>query len=339
MSITSLTGALPLIGHTIVRTTDAIEAFANASNLFGKVSTKLDPDPNAGPRHFEYHLNMLPFGHTQLVAFEQVLGARGVTEFSANSDCYVLEIPILGTAKVTQGGETYELVPGRTGVITSPSQSTTWIEDGLRYRAIALHLDRKLIDFRFQLLTGQERFECIEFEPLLDFRTVQGQGFLAAVVTMFEALDGQETIFRNELSATLYEDFLINVLLTAFPHSHNAALRQESPQSSQKTVQRAEDYFHKNADHPITMADVAKAIGVSVRSLQRIFQTERHSSPMRVLKGIRLDRARTRLMTEKSHTTVTQVALTSGFSHLGAFSSDYRKRFGESPSETINRHK
>ena len=32
---------------------------------------------------------------------------------------------------------------------------------------------------------------------------------------------------------------------------------------------------------------------------------------------------------------ITEVALDYGFSHLGRFSSDYRKLFGELPSETV----
>ena len=36
-------------------------------------------------------------------------------------------------------------------------------------------------------------------------------------------------------------------------------------------------------------------------------------------------------------TAVTEVALACGFEHLGRFSTRYRDRFGESPSETLRR--
>ena len=87
--------------------------------------------------------------------------------------------------------------------------------------------------------------------------------------------------------------------------------------------------MHSRADQPVSISDVALAVGVSVRSLQRTFQQELGVSPMRLLKIIRLERARVRLMTEGANTNVTQVALTSGFTHLGAFAADYKKRFGE----------
>jgi AraC-like DNA-binding protein len=35
--------------------------------------------------------------------------------------------------------------------------------------------------------------------------------------------------------------------------------------------------------------------------------------------------------------TVTDIALRHGFSHLGRFSAEYRRRFGERPSETLSR--
>ena len=58
---------------------------------------------------------------------------------------------------------------------------------------------------------------------------------------------------------------------------------------------------------------------------------------MRYLKNVRMDKARFRLSKGDSSTSVTQVALDSGFSHLGAFGADYKRRFGEAPSETLQR--
>ena len=34
---------------------------------------------------------------------------------------------------------------------------------------------------------------------------------------------------------------------------------------------------------------------------------------------------------------MTQIAMTWGFNHLGRFATDYRDRFGETPSETYRR--
>jgi hypothetical protein len=52
--------------------------------------------------------------------------------------------------------------------------------------------------------------------------------------------------------------------------------------------------------------------------------------------GLRLDEARRQLVAD-SAVTVTSVAMGLGFNHMGRFSRDYRRRFGESPSRTFRR--
>ncbi len=53
------------------------------------------------------------------------------------------------------------------------------------------------------------------------------------------------------------------------------------------------------------------------------------------LKFVRLDLARQRLLTVEAGEDVTTIALESGLNHLGRFSIEYARRFGEYPSETI----
>ncbi len=55
---------------------------------------------------------------------------------------------------------------------------------------------------------------------------------------------------------------------------------------------------------------------------------------MELLRNLRLDAARQRLLSERS-SSVTDVALEFGFGHLGRFSAYYRSRFGELPRQTL----
>jgi AraC family ethanolamine operon transcriptional activator len=59
-------------------------------------------------------------------------------------------------------------------------------------------------------------------------------------------------------------------------------------------------------------------------------------SPMAYLKTQRLNQVRQQLKACRHHrTTVTDVAIQCGFWHMGQFAKDYRKMFGECPSETL----
>jgi transcriptional regulator GlxA family with amidase domain len=84
---------------------------------------------------------------------------------------------------------------------------------------------------------------------------------------------------------------------------------------------------------------LARAFGVSDRSLHRLVRRQFGVPPMALLRRARLARARAMLQTSGPGMTVTVVALDCGFSHLGRFSTEYARRFGERPSQTLRRHR
>ncbi len=84
---------------------------------------------------------------------------------------------------------------------------------------------------------------------------------------------------------------------------------------------------------PQTLLDVA---GVSERTLQYAFQERFHTSPAAFLKARRLGEVRERLRHADPHTArIGEIAAELGFWHLGQFSSDYKRHFGERPSGTL----
>jgi len=82
---------------------------------------------------------------------------------------------------------------------------------------------------------------------------------------------------------------------------------------------------------------VARASGLSTRTLYRLFQRAHGTSPVALRRRARLASAHADLQRPKGGTTVTLVALRWGFAHLGRFASDYARVFGESPSATLRR--
>ena len=77
--------------------------------------------------------------------------------------------------------------------------------------------------------------------------------------------------------------------------------------------------------------------GVSVRTLYAGFKDFRQTSPMEYLRTIRLQRAREELQRQDPDSSVTEIAIRWGFTHMGRFSQDYSRMFGERPSETKRR--
>jgi TolB-like protein len=61
--------------------------------------------------------------------------------------------------------------------------------------------------------------------------------------------------------------------------------------------------------------------------------------PMAFLRDLRLGRARQELLRASGGASVTDIARRSGFNHVGRFATQYRARYGESPSATLCRNK
>ena len=90
------------------------------------------------------------------------------------------------------------------------------------------------------------------------------------------------------------------------------------------------------ADQPISLTTLCVLTKTSERSLRRAFHDVIGVSPMNYLTAIRMNRARAELehASQKSGT-VALVAMHWEFAHLGRFSRDCQRFFGELPSETL----
>jgi transcriptional regulator GlxA family with amidase domain len=118
-----------------------------------------------------------------------------------------------------------------------------------------------------------------------------------------------------------------------------ADLLDEGPRVPKDLPDRARQWLEDNYAEPVTVTDLARAVGISVRQLQHVFGERFGVTPTETLRDIRLMQARRILQdtTVGSYPTVAAVAHRCGFSHLSRFAIAYRDRFGESPSETLRR--
>ncbi|MGZ3281608.1 MAG: helix-turn-helix domain-containing protein [Xanthobacteraceae bacterium] len=104
-----------------------------------------------------------------------------------------------------------------------------------------------------------------------------------------------------------------------------------------RSVRRVLDAMHANVGHGWNVTGLAAVAGVSGRTLQRQFLAFLGKAPHAVLRDISFDRARRELLRGSSGAKVADVAQRCGFLHGGRFSVEYRRRYGETPSQTLRR--
>ena len=89
-----------------------------------------------------------------------------------------------------------------------------------------------------------------------------------------------------------------------------------------------------NLTMPVTLCEMANAAALSCRQLNEICQAEFKAPPMAWLRSLRLDAARKAIQSVPDGP-LSAIAMEYGFFHLGRFSEQYRRQFGETPSETL----
>ena len=94
-----------------------------------------------------------------------------------------------------------------------------------------------------------------------------------------------------------------------------------------------EKYIKARLSAPLALAGLAHAAGVSVRPLNALCHQVHGFAPMDLLRNMRLDAARERLIVQPD-ANITDTAFEFGFGHQGRFSAYYRERFSELPKHT-----
>jgi len=143
-----------------------------------------------------------------------------------------------------------------------------------------------------------------------------------------------EIINQDSFRRMVEEQILYEVKRILTLAKENRSLRP-----SRKTTQRAwgkiELILKKAGDSLLSINELCSVTGVSERSLRRLFHDRYGISPKNYLIRTRLNYVRRDLkdcfnVKEK----IADIANNHGFWHMGQFAADYRKLFGELPSET-----
>lgn len=113
--------------------------------------------------------------------------------------------------------------------------------------------------------------------------------------------------------------------------THTVGSRQPLlPKHLRSVNQFLENHLHES----LSADDLAHVAGTSVRSLYSHFRDFIGMTPMEYVKVKRLELAR-KVLLQGTAPSVSAVAIQTGFNHLGRFSGEYKKRFGESPKHTL----
>lgn len=143
--------------------------------------------------------------------------------------------------------------------------------------------------------------------------------------------------FVSPLLANHLDQLVLSTLLLEFPHSYSDELAWQGTPGNPRVVHVVKQALSEQPEHPWTIGELAAVAGVSARTVQVAFQRHVGMSAFELLRQMRLERARDDLRRARAEDSVGAIAYRWGFSHAGRFAATYRRRYRESPSDTLRR--
>lgn len=326
MTVTISGPAEPLARFPAIRTTRVDEFAHLVKQVYGATGFDL-PNPDALEACGNY---------VQLTDLSLGYGSCGtpIAIHFAETDFARLQLPLQGRGATRCGARSTLVDPNRPSM-TSAGQPSS-LDYGEGFAHLFLRIKSEGLARRLELLLGTPVRRALEFS-LAEFSSPAALRGLWRLVDLVVRQLGDDESLLSPLAMRELEQAVAVQLLYATRHTYSARLEREPAETSPVHVQRAEAYIEANWDRAITLEDLAEVSGVSARSLFRAFEKARGCSPTIFAKRIRLERARDLLRQPEAETSVTATAFRCGFANLGHFGADYRRLFGELPSETLSR--
>jgi AraC family ethanolamine operon transcriptional activator len=208
------------------------------------------------------------------------------------------------------------------------------------FECALLSIPIERIDFLLErchgISVGQLRTGCLHLQaPTVSFIEIEKQ------LTQLQAvIDAKPSLLSHAAIRKMFEHSLEESLLSIVRGADQHLPSQDNAdrQTSGQIIRQTERFLESHPDQPIHLMQLCTAIGVSPQLLARAFREFLDIEPKRYLRLYRLHCVRRIFLTsDSSKMPVDFVARSWGFWSRVQFESEYRRIFGELPSQTLAR--
>ena len=234
-------------------------------------------------------------------------------------------------AKVNGQSGTFK---GDTALVVNPNDCGLEMDMPSYGRQLVLNVFKPQLEDYADAMSGGSGDGPINAPNWLSLDNEAGQAFRRYLSFIWSEVQRDSALFDTKLIRGEMEKALLAAFLLAIDPRREHGDDTVAP----IYLQRAVDFIMAQLSEPLSLADIAGAVGVHARTLQRSFQAQYGRSVMAFVQERRLERVHTQLLAaDPASIRVKEIAMRNGFWHLGRFSSSYRRRFGELPSQTLHR--
>lgn len=250
-----------------------------------------------------------------------------------DTDYLRFQVGYRGSGATRMGDNLVAITPDQACI----SRGAIRIDFAADFEKAVWRIPRPTLSQKLTLMTGRPLKRPPEFEAALDLTRPEGTGLARMLACLIEAADVIEGAAAAIVLAEMEQAFIAMFLATT-QHDARHLIDQPATPAAPWQVRRAEAYIEANWHRPLMIEDLVAVTGVSARTLFRTFRLHRGYSPLQFARSIRLEKARQLLENPGAlATSVTEVALATGFGDVGRFSTTFVRAFGIRPSALLAR--
>lgn len=250
-------------------------------------------------------------------------------------ESYSIELPIQGRQRLeSRHGTIWS--DHQNGIILSPNASQELYISG-NCKKIQVAIPRSLMRTHLEALLHRPVKDDIQFLPTISSEQGASAGWWRTARHFTEEACRADSFMENSALALEIESALVKGLILTQPNNYSADLEKTLYLNLPSYVQLAINYIHLHAREDIKLNEVIACSGVSRLKLFGGFKKYIGLPPMFYIRHYRLGEIRKAIIQDRSNSPISRIAMDWGYTHLGRFSSDYRKIFGECPSHTAKR--
>lgn len=316
---------LSLKERLLFKTQNLGDASEHLSEVFGAHLIK-SRDRAATVDTYFYHAPMVTSSISYLG-----FGSPTSTVLGELKNYFLVEMPVSGYTDIHYGSQVVRATPN-SSVVISPSENTS-VKNSKDCWKILVKIDRSAVERYLSGLLGRVLTHPIEFDITMDLS--RNKTWYETVKYVTDRVVHLNPGAGSHQFLSQLEQLLISALLHSQPHTYSDALISDKPNIAPHHVRLAEEYMAANFAEDISLQDLAQISGVSVAALCQGFQKFRGISPIKFLKIMRLEHAYEALLNATSNARVTEISQDCGFRQSGRFSVEFKKRFGQSPSDVL----
>jgi AraC-like DNA-binding protein len=291
------------------------------------------------PQRIQFHhaANRLRTLGTVVGSIEYGTDVTVGVEDASSLTSYSISLPLAGEQELIKDHQRF-VSNSDFGLIVSPDENQELVIGG-NCRKVLIAISRQSMRSCLEALLQMRTEQPLRFEPLMDARNGAVASWWRTARYLQEEMSRCQALYGHVAFARDMESALIKGLILSQPNNYSAALQSARETKIPHYLLRAKAIIEERSAEDLHLEDIEVAAGVSRVKLFEGFKRYFDITPMAYLKRYRLEAVRRAILCEPCSRQISVIAMNWGFTHLGRFSSEYKKLFGESPSATAQRHK